>query len=64
MFWVGSAGLPRRVHDYPTIFAGWQSMATAGHFTTLAGITFFFLMILDSHLEKRIGTTSTLGIPR
>jgi hypothetical protein len=21
-------------------------------------------MILDSHLEKRIGTTSTLGIPR
>jgi cytochrome c oxidase subunit 1 len=64
MFWVGSAGLPRRVHDYPVIFAGWQSMATAGHFTTLVGITFFFLMILDSHLEKRVGTTSTLGIPR
>jgi hypothetical protein len=21
-------------------------------------------MILDSHLEKRVGTTSTLGIPR
>jgi cytochrome c oxidase subunit 1 len=22
MFWVGFAGLPRRVHDYPVIFMG------------------------------------------
>jgi len=64
LFWVGSSGLPRRVHDYPAIFAGWQSMATTGHFITLMGIMFFFLMLLDSHIEKKLATISTLGIPR
>jgi hypothetical protein len=39
-------------------------MSTAGHFITLIGITFFFLMILDSHIEKKIAVPNTLGIPR
>jgi len=64
LFWVGYGGLPRRVHDYPTIFMGWQGMASVGHFTTLVGIVFFFFMLLDSHIEKRVAVHSTLGIPR
>ena len=64
LFWVGTSGLPRRVHDYPAIFAGWQSMASTGHFITLVGIFFFFLMLLDSHIEKKIATPLTLGLPR
>jgi hypothetical protein len=39
-------------------------MSTAGHFITLIGITFFFLMLFDSHLERRIATPISLGIPR
>ena len=42
LFWVGTSGLPRRVHDYPVIFAGWQTMSTTGHFITVVGVTFFF----------------------
>jgi len=64
LFWVGYAGLPRRVHDYPAIFMGWQGMATVGHFTTLIGIIFFFFMLADSHYENKIATHSILGIPR
>jgi len=64
MFWLGFSGLPRRIHDYPAIFTGWQSMASTGHLITLVGILFFFLMILDSHVERRISTSSMLGIPR
>ena len=64
LFWVGTSGLPRRVHDYPAIFAGWQSMATAGHFITLIGVFFFFLMLVDSHIEKKVATPLSLGIPR
>ena len=64
LFWVGTSGLPRRVHDYPAIFAGWQSMASTGHFITLIGIFFFFLMLLDSHIEKKVATPLSLGIPR
>jgi hypothetical protein len=43
---------------------GWQGMASVGHFTTLVGIVFFFFMLFDSHVEKRLATHSTLGIPR
>lgn len=64
LFWVGYAGLPRRVHDYPAVFMGWHGMASVGHFTTLVGIVFFFAMLLDSHIERRVATPSTLGIPR
>jgi len=64
LFWVGYAGLPRRVHDYPAIFMGWQGMATIGHFVTLVGIIFFFIMLIDSHYENKIATQSTLGLPR
>jgi hypothetical protein len=39
-------------------------MATVGHFTTLVGIIFFFLMLADSHYENKVTTLSTLGIPR
>lgn len=64
LFWVGYAGLPRRVHDYPIVFMGWQGMASVGHFITLVSIIFFFCMLLDSHIERRIATHSSLGIPR
>jgi len=39
-------------------------MASAGHFVTLVGVFFFFLMLLDSHIEKKIATPLSLGIPR
>lgn len=39
-------------------------MSTAGHFITLVGIFFFFFMLLDSNLERRVFILSTLGIPR
>lgn len=64
LFWVGYAGLPRRVHDYPIVFMGWQGMASLGHFITLVSLIFFFIMLLDSHLEKKIMIYTTLGIPR
>jgi hypothetical protein len=39
-------------------------MATSGHFITLVGAMFFFFMLLDSHIENKISTPTTLGIPR
>jgi cytochrome c oxidase subunit 1 len=64
MFWLGFSGLPRRIHDYPVIFMGWQGMATTGHLVTMLGVCFFFVMLLDSHLERRVAVYSSLGIPR
>lgn len=39
-------------------------MASVGHFVTLVGVFFFFCMLLDSHIERRVAVHSTLGIPR
>ena len=64
LFWVGTSGLPRRVHAYPAILAGWKSMASTGHFITLIGVFFFLLMLVDSHIEKKVATPLSLGIPR
>ncbi len=63
-FYLGFSGMPRRIHDYPVVFMGWHSMSTSGHFITLIGIFFFGLMLLDSHIERRIATPLSLGIPR
>lgn len=64
MFWLGFSGLPRRIHDYPVIFMGWQGMATSGHLITMLGVCFFYIMLLDSHLERRVAVYSSLGLPR
>jgi hypothetical protein len=39
-------------------------MATTGHLITMMGIVFFFLMILDSHIERKVAVYSPLGKPR
>jgi hypothetical protein len=39
-------------------------MASTGHMIALVGIIFFFLMLLDSHIERRVVVYSTLGLPR
>lgn len=39
-------------------------MATSGHVITLVGIIFFFLMLIDSHVEKKVAIHKHLGIPR
>jgi heme/copper-type cytochrome/quinol oxidase subunit 1 len=64
LFWVGYNGLPRRYHDYPVMYMGWHSMSSSGHLITLLSILFFFLMLLDSHIEKKPATINHLGIPR
>ena len=39
-------------------------MATTGHLITMCGILFFFLMLIDSHIEKKVSIYSSIGLPR
>jgi heme/copper-type cytochrome/quinol oxidase subunit 1 len=41
MLWLGYAGMPRRIQDYPWGFAGWNSVASLGHLLVLLSILFF-----------------------
>lgn len=64
LFWIGYSGMPRRIHDYPAFMMGWHGMATVGHLTTMISVVFFFLMLLDSHIERRVAVHNNLGVPR
>jgi len=64
MFWLGISGLPRRLHDYPSVFAGWHSMATVGHLITMVGVAFFFITIIDSFIERKVPVFYNYGVPR
>jgi heme/copper-type cytochrome/quinol oxidase subunit 1 len=64
IFYLGFAGLPRRIHDFPAIFLGWQGMATCGHFLTMIGVAFFFLNVFVSRLERKSYLSYSLGITR
>jgi len=64
MFWLGYAGMPRRVLDYPASMGGWHSVISAGHMLSVAGLMAFFIMIFDSLRQGRAVTRNTFGISR
>ena len=64
LFWVSFSGLPRRLHDFPAVYMGWQSMATVGHLITMVGVLAFYSMLLDSHIERKISSFIISLIPR
>ncbi len=64
MFWLGYAGMPRRVLDYPSSFGGWHSVISAGHMLNVAGLIAFFVMIFDSLRQARAATRNNFGINR
>jgi heme/copper-type cytochrome/quinol oxidase subunit 1 len=64
MFYLAFSGLPRRIHDFPAVFLGWQGVATSGHMLALVGAVFFFAAILESSFENSVFTSPNLGLPR
>lgn len=64
IFWIGYNGCPRRYHDYPIIFAGWNSLASYGHIITILSVVIFFFMIFDSFLIRNEFSQFNLNIPR
>lgn len=64
MFWVAFSGLPRRLHDFPLMYLGWQSMSTVGHFVTMLGVFFFYTTLFESTLEKKITIITYNLLPR
>ena len=64
MIWLGYSGMPRRVMDYPSAFAGWHSIISSGHLLIVISFIFFFCMIFDSLYEGRAPVSKTKGVSR
>lgn len=64
MFWLGYAGMPRRIMDYPAAFGGWHSLISSGHFLIVLSLVFFLLMLLESFYENRSALAPRRGVSR
>jgi len=48
MHFLGLAGMPRRIPDFPDAFTGWNTVATYGSAVSLLGTLVFFYMVYDT----------------
>ena len=51
MHFLGLAGMPRRIPDYPDAFATWNEVASFGSYITILGILVFFYAVLKALRE-------------
>ena len=45
MHFLGLAGMPRRIPDYPDAYAGWNGLITYGSYITVLGVVLFFYIV-------------------
>ena len=54
MHFLGLAGMPRRIPDYPDAFAGWNAVSSFGSYVSLFGTMMFFYTIYVALTEKKL----------
>jgi len=53
MHFLGLAGMPRRIPDYPDAFSGWNEIASYGSYMNLLGTVLFFAIIAQAFTNKQ-----------
>jgi len=48
MHFLGLAGMPRRIPDYPDAYAGWNLIASYGSYLSAVSTIFFFYVVFDT----------------
>nr|YP_009048891.1 cytochrome c oxidase subunit 1 [Wildemania schizophylla]AID57261.1 cytochrome c oxidase subunit 1 [Wildemania schizophylla] len=53
MHFLGLAGMPRRIPDYPDSYAGWNAVASYGSYVALFSTLFFFYLVFNTLVTAR-----------
>ncbi|MBU3655542.1 MAG: cytochrome c oxidase subunit I [Alphaproteobacteria bacterium] len=53
MHFLGLAGMPRRIPDYPDAYAGWNYVASIGSYISGAATLFFLAVVVEMFVAKR-----------
>jgi cytochrome c oxidase subunit I len=61
MHFLGLAGMPRRISDYPEAFAGWNMVASIGAFMSFASTLFFVFIFFHTLLAGRKAAANPWG---
>jgi cytochrome c oxidase subunit 1 len=61
MHFLGLAGMPRRIADYPEAFAGWNFIASIGAYLSFAGLLVFFVGLADAFIRKQRAAANPWG---
>jgi cytochrome c oxidase subunit 1 len=56
MHFLGLAGMPRRIAEYPDAFAGWNFVASIGAYISYAATLFFVFIVFHTlFFGRRVG---------
>jgi len=61
MHFLGLAGMPRRIADYPDAFAGLNQIASIGSYISAAGLLVFFLGMIHAFIRKEMAAANPWG---
>lgn len=50
---LGLAGMPRRIPDYPSVYEGWNYVSSIGSYIGAFGAIFFLYVVLEAFMKKR-----------
>ena len=58
---LGLAGMPRRIADYPDAFAGWNMVSSIGAFISFASTLFFVFIVFHTLIVRAGGSARITG---
>jgi cytochrome c oxidase subunit 1 len=58
---LGLAGMPRRIPDYPDAYAGWNEISSYGSYISSIGVLIFLALLVEAFMAKRKAADNPWG---